>query len=103
MDSSSAVKPGQFRKEKDFIKNLAKYLNVGSADKTKAAVVNYGSFPSTSVKFDDYSTLRDFESGVDRITPAKGYHLFCYHISLQSYFIYYPSAVSVLCRSTAVI
>ena len=72
LDSSSAVRPEQFKIEKDFIKTLARYLNVGSTEKTKAAVVNYGSFPFTGVQFDGYSTLRDFQSGVDRMVPSKG-------------------------------
>ena len=66
------MKPEQFRKEKDFVKTLAKLLNVGNADKTKAVVINYGSLPSVSVKFDGFSTLREFESGVDSLTPAQG-------------------------------
>ena len=65
--------PEKFKKQKDFIKPLAKYLNVGSTNKTKAAVINYGRFPFTSVKFDDSSNLREFEDGVDRMTPRQGY------------------------------
>lgn len=72
LDSSSAVQQDQFQKEKDFIKTLAKYLNVGSADKTKAAVINYGGFPLTSIKFDDYATLQGFETGIDKMTPTQG-------------------------------
>lgn len=71
-DSSSTVKQEQFQKQMDFIKSLAEYLQVGSSDKTKAAVINYGSVPSTSVKFDDYTTLQGFKSGIDRIVPARG-------------------------------
>lgn len=72
LDSSSTVRPEQFTKQKSLIKILAKYLNVGSANKTKSAVINYGGSPFTSVKFDDSSTLRDFERGVDKITPRQG-------------------------------
>lgn len=72
VDSSSAVQREQFKKEKEFIKTLAEYLHIGSADKTKAAVINYGSFPSTTVKFDEYSTLQGFKGGIERMTPARG-------------------------------
>lgn len=72
MDSSSAVKEEQFKKEKEFIKTLAEYLHIGSADKTKSAVINYGSFPSTTVKFDEYSSLKGFKGGIERMTPAQG-------------------------------
>ena len=72
MDSSSAVQQEQFKKEKEFIKALAEYLYVGSAAKTKTAVINYGSFPSTVVKFDEYSSLKGFKGGIERITPAQG-------------------------------
>lgn len=67
------MRPDEFKQEKDFIKTMARDLNLGTADQTKAAVVNYGSFPFSSVKFDDYFTQREFESAVDRITPAKGF------------------------------
>lgn len=72
MDSSSAVQQEQFKKEKEFIKTLAEYLHFGSADKTKAAVINYGSFPSVSAKFDEYSSLKGFKGGIERMTPAQG-------------------------------
>lgn len=72
LDSSSPVKPEQFRKEKEFIKSLAKRLYVGIVEKTFAAVVNYGSFPLTNIGFDDYSSFQEFERSVDEITPADG-------------------------------
>ncbi|XP_015768936.1 PREDICTED: collagen alpha-4(VI) chain-like [Acropora digitifera] len=72
LDSSSPVKPEQFQKEKEFIKSLAKRLYVGIVEKTFAAVVNYGSFPLTSIDFDDYSSFQEFEKSVDGITPADG-------------------------------
>ena len=72
LDSSSAVQQEQFKKEKEFIKTLAEYLHVGTADKTKAAVINYGSLPVTGVKFDDYSTLQGFKSGIDKMSPIQG-------------------------------
>lgn len=72
LDSSSTVRPEQFTKQKSLVKILAKYLNVGSANKTKSAVINYGGSPITSVKFNDSSTLRDFERSVDKITPRQG-------------------------------
>ena len=80
LDSSSTVRPEQFTKQKSFIKILAKYLNVGSANKTKSAVINYGGSPFTSVKFDDSSTLRDFERGVDNITPRQGQSAYSIYI-----------------------
>lgn len=72
LDSSSPVRPEQFRKEKGFIKSLAKRLYVGIVEKTFAAVVNYGSFPLTNIGFDDYSSFQEFERRVDGITPADG-------------------------------
>ena len=72
MDSSSAVQQEQFEKEKEFIKTLAEYLHIGSTDKTKAAVINYGSLPSTSVKFDEYSSLKGLKGGIERMTLAQG-------------------------------
>lgn len=72
VDSSSAVQQEQFAKEKEFVKTLAEYLHIGSTDKTKAAVINYGSLPSTSVKFDEYSSLKGLKGGIERMTPAQG-------------------------------
>lgn len=51
---------------------MAEYLHVGNAGKTKAAVINYGSSPLSSVKFDDYSSLQGFANGIDRMTPRQG-------------------------------
>lgn len=99
LDSSSTVRPEQFTKQKSLIKILAKYLNVGSANKTKSAVINYGGSSFTSVKFDDSSTLRDFERGVDRITPRQGYLYTFYYVSFEnkkfSYGIFTLSAVLI--------
>lgn len=72
VDSSSAVQQEQFEKEKEFIKTLAEYLHFGSTDKTKAAVINYGSLPSISVKFDEYSSLKGLKGGIERMTLAQG-------------------------------
>ena len=72
LDSSSPVRSEHFQEEKEFIKSLAKRLYVGIVEKTFAAVVNYGSFPVTSISFDNYSSLQEFEGNVDGITPADG-------------------------------
>lgn len=72
MDSSSTVQREQFQRQKNFIKSLAEYLKVGSSDKTKAAVINYGSVPSGIITFDDYTNIRGFKSGIDGFIPVRG-------------------------------
>lgn len=65
LDSSSFVTENNFVKEKEFVKALAKFLNV-DPESSRASVVLFGSFPNTEIKFGDYRTLNDFNRLLDQ-------------------------------------
>ena len=71
MDGSSFVTQGNLNDEKDFVKSLAKFLNV-SPGTSRAALVLYGTFSITEMRFNDSRSLRDFSDGVDLAQAVGG-------------------------------
>ena len=74
MDSSQTVSSEAYRKEKSFVKTIAKHLNV-SPGKSRAAIVTYGSSASVvysfgNTRFDDSVDRARFVSGVRRLDLA---------------------------------
>lgn len=67
VDSSSEVGQDNFVKEKDFIKSLAKSLNV-SPEKSRVSVIIYSSTPRVEIKFGDYTTSSDFDRALDKLS-----------------------------------
>lgn len=65
IDSSTSVGQDGFDKEKNFVKSLAKYLNV-SHEKSRAAVIAYSTTARTVLKFTDYQTETDFNQKLDK-------------------------------------
>lgn len=71
MDSSSAVPLVDYKKEKVFVKYLARYLNV-SPGNSRAALITYGNRAAEVVGFDLNRPLSNFEAAVDRAPFAGG-------------------------------
>lgn len=71
MDASSFVTQRNLVDEKDFVKSLAKFLNV-SPGTSRAALVLYGTFSITEMRFNDSRSLRDFSDGVDLAQAVGG-------------------------------
>lgn len=71
MDASSFVTQANLIDEKDFVKSLAKFLNV-SPGTSRAALVVYGTSSITEMLFNDSSSLRDFSEGVDLVRAVGG-------------------------------
>lgn len=74
MDSSETVSVESYRKEKSFVKSMAKYFNV-SPRKSRAALLTYGSsvsvlYPFGNVKFNDSVDVARFINGVRRLDLA---------------------------------
>lgn len=44
---------------------LVEYLYIGSVDKMRVVVINYGSFFLISVKFDEYLFFKGFKDGIE--------------------------------------
>ena len=71
MDSSSNVPFDEYRKEKDFVKVLARHLNV-SPGNSRAAVVTYGNRAAEVIGFDIQRSVSAFETAVDNSPYING-------------------------------
>ena len=71
MDASGFVTQENLINEKDFVKSLAKFLNV-SPGTSRAALVLYGTSSITEMRFNDSRSLRDFSDGVDLAQEVRG-------------------------------
>lgn len=60
-----------YKKEKDFVKYLARYLNV-SPDNSRAALITYGNMAAEVVGFDIKRSVSDFENAVDKAPFVSG-------------------------------
>ena len=66
LDASTPVGRENFDKEKEFVKLLARSLNV-SPGKSRAALITYSTNPSAVIQLGDYSTVEDLERILDAI------------------------------------
>lgn len=71
LDSSSNVPLAEYKKEKDFVKSLARDLNV-SPGNSNAALVAYGRMAVEVIGFDSKRLLSDFETAVDNAPYING-------------------------------
>lgn len=71
MDSSTDVSREDYMKEKDFVKRMARYLNV-SPRKSRAAVLTFGSQSTVVVTFDGYGTISGLDQAVDKAAYVGG-------------------------------
>ncbi|KAK3745599.1 hypothetical protein QZH41_005840 [Actinostola sp. cb2023] len=71
VDSSSSVKKSDFDQEKDFIKKVARTLNV-EPGKSRAALITYGNNPKRVFMFDSHGSLSQFDTKVDEATQQGG-------------------------------
>ena len=70
MDSSIDVTQEDYFRQKTFLKDMARYLNV-SPGRSRAAVITYGSNANLLFKFGGYGTLPTFDKVVD-MAPFVG-------------------------------
>ena len=71
VDSSAYRSNSEFAGQIDFIKSIAKRLNV-SPTGTRAGVILYGDEPQLSVGLEQYKTLPEFYSLLDGLTFPRG-------------------------------
>lgn len=71
LDSSQTVGKRNFKTEKDFVKSLAHRLNV-EPGKSRVAIVNYGNIALTTVTFDDFKDVLEFERLLDAVPLIGG-------------------------------
>ena len=65
MDSSSDVGVANYRRQKNFVKAVAKALNHGE-QATRACLVIYSERPRLITRYDSHKTMKQFGSAVDR-------------------------------------
>ena len=70
MDSSSEA-ASMYNTEKDLIKSLARYLNIGSQG-TRAALIVFNGRPVVISDFESFKSASDFESVVDKVPHYGG-------------------------------
>lgn len=71
MDSSSTVVSQDFERQKQFVKSFARQFGI-SRDRSRGALVTYGTYANLDVRFDGYENLVDFDAAVDRAERVGG-------------------------------
>ena len=71
VDASFGVTQSDFIKEKDFVKSIARSLQLPLED-SKMAVVPYGSFTGTSGGLNSYQSLNEFDRDIDAMQLLSG-------------------------------
>ncbi|NXG93825.1 CO6A6 protein, partial [Stercorarius parasiticus] len=70
LDSSGSIGNEDFRKMKNFTRELVNRIDVG-ADRMQIGVVQFSDKPKEEFKLNTYSTKRDILSAIDRISPLQ--------------------------------
>ena len=70
-DSSSEVTAKNFALEKAFIKNFARGMGIAPS-RSHGALITYASSPQTVFGFNDYQSIDEFESNVDKAPYLGG-------------------------------
>jgi len=65
LDSSRSMDVRQYNQQKDFVKRLAKFFNVGQG--SRAAAIIYSDDPQLRIDFDMFNSLEDFQKGIDQL------------------------------------
>ena len=82
VDSSASVGNPNYKKEKEFVKSLARLVNATS-EKSRVAVIAYSRSTIPVVRFDGYQSLNDLEKKVDDM-PLLGESYRRMDVALQS-------------------
>ncbi|NWT39174.1 CO6A6 protein, partial [Chroicocephalus maculipennis] len=70
LDSSASIGDENFRKMKNFTRELVNRIDVG-ADRMQIGLVQFSDKPKEEFKLNTYSTKRDILSAIDRISPLQ--------------------------------
>lgn len=71
LDSSSRVTPQDYTKEKEFVKLIARYLNIAPG-KSRGSVIVFSTNANPLLSFDGYSSMSDFNIVIDRAPQLSG-------------------------------
>lgn len=70
VDSSNEVSSQDYTNEKQFVKSVARALNL-APEKSRVAVIVYSDYANTPVKFTDYQTTDRFNGAVDNLIHLR--------------------------------
>lgn len=70
MDSSGSIARSNFRKEKQFVKEVASTFKMGP-DQSQIAVISYSDDAQIDIKFGEYSNVNDFNAAVDGVKHQR--------------------------------
>jgi hypothetical protein len=71
VDSSLRVSKSNFVRQKEFVKQIGRQLNIMEG-RSRGALVSYGNTARISFSFDNYTTAEDFERSVERAPYVGG-------------------------------
>ena len=71
LDSSSRVTPDDFVMEKEFVKLIARYLNI-TPGKSRGSVIIFSTEARPILPFDGYTDMAGYNSIIDRATQMSG-------------------------------
>lgn len=71
LDSSSRVTPEDYMKEKEFVKLIARYLNI-KPGKSRGSVIVFSTDAIPILPFDGYSSMSGFNSIIDKAPQLSG-------------------------------
>lgn len=71
LDSSSRVTPQDYMKEKEFVKLIARYLNI-TPGKSRGSVIVFSTDANPLLPFDGYSSMSGFNTVIDKAPQLSG-------------------------------
>ena len=71
LDSSSRVTPQDYVKEKEFVKLIARYLNIAPG-KSRGSVIVFSTDANPLLPFDGYSSMSEFNTVIDKAPQLSG-------------------------------
>ncbi|XP_046844438.1 uncharacterized protein LOC124438363 isoform X2 [Xenia sp. Carnegie-2017] len=71
LDSSGSVGQSNFRRMKNFVKDLTNFYNIG-VHETRVSVLTFASSSRINIRFDQFSNKRFFDAAVDNIYYTDG-------------------------------
>ena len=71
LDSSSRVTPEDYLREKEFVKLIARYLNI-TPGKSRGSVIIFSSEVTPILPFGGYTTMSEFSAAIDRAPQLSG-------------------------------
>ena len=71
MDASTSIGPFDFKKEKTFVKDVARSLQIGPTE-SQVALITYSDNATLHFKFGEYSNVESFEEAVDGLPYIMG-------------------------------